>query len=474
MHFLHQTIKKVNVYLPHTNHWCVLVASVPVALATGTLFVYSVYGTQLAEACHLHSSQAANLNISATIGTAVGGVVSGIITDIYGTQIPILSSCLALSIGYWWLYHSYQLGAESSMTLLILAMFLIGIGSVSGYFSSIKAVTLNFPNYKGSAQSVTIALFAISSLLYSFVASKVLKGDVGAFLCFLYVSCGLMLFVGFVFIRIDGYIDHEEVPRGSEAEVPPPEEQPLLVTVTSHSLKNKSLLESVLHPIFWIHYLILSVVQGLGQMYIYSVGFIVKAMVYHYVEDPHGSGHLLNELQAWHVSLIAVFSFLGRLSSGPQADYLVNKLHYQRHWILIWGLTIMFLGHLLNTIPNTWVTDLTHMNRLLLVASCLIGYAYGFSFTCYPAIIADLFNMKNYSFVWGIMYTSTTLGLTVMTKLFGRIYDANSTNYDKIWHEFTCTKGSGCYRRAFEYTSLFSLVAMAMTLGYIYYRRLRN
>lgn len=482
---VHNSIKYVNQYFPPTNHWLILVASIPVALATGTLFVFSVYGTQLAERCHLASSQAANLNISATVGTAIGGVVSGIITDVYGTQIPILSSGLCLFVGYKWLHHLFLVGPEASHLQLLSSMFLIGIGSVSGYFSSIKGVTINFPNYKGTAQSITIASFAISSLVYLFISSKVFKGDVAAFLQFLYISSGIMLFLGFVFIRIDGYIDTPAV--DTHETVPAIEEQPFLSAVLSNEayetlptmsqnndLKNKSLLDSVAHPVFWVHYIILSIIQGLGQMYIYSVGFIIKAVYYHYTNSPEAaSSHpSLIELQALHVSLVAISSFFGRLTSGPQADFLVRKLHFQRHWILIWGLSIMFLGHLLNSFRvESHFSSLHQVNTLLLVGSCFIGYAYGFSFTCYPAIISDLFNMKNYSFIWGIMYTSTTLGLTVMTKLFGHIYDSNSDATDDKTGELFCDKGSGCYNSVFTYTASFSVLAMGTILGYIYSNR---
>lgn len=512
---IHNGIKYVNRYLPYTNHWLILLSLIPVALSTGTLFVFSVYGTQLAEKCHLSSSQTANLNIFATLGTAFGGGLIGLITDKYGTQLPILISCISISIGYKWLYCLYGQGSNSSMIQLLSAMFIIGIGSVSGYFSSIKAVTVNFPNYKSSAQSVTIASFAISSLIYLTIFSKIFKGDVSKFLYFLHVSCGLMLILGFIFVRADGYIDqlHHELEQEEEEEEventvnqnspligssgeqisndldsnsPIDEENQIsknsnikVNTRRVGDLKDKSLNQSLVHPIFWIHYFILAIVQGLGQMYIYSVGYIIKAIHFHYTivheQSPNYQIPSLNELQALHVSLIAFMSFIGRLSSGPQADFLVNRLNFQRHWILILGLILMLIGHLLNSISTDLISqDLKIVNIYLSIGSCIIGYAYGFSFTCYPGIISDLFSMNNYSFIWGIMYTSTTIGLTVMTKLFGHIYDLNSDVLDDKTHEYICDKGSGCYNKTFKYTSCFTILAIATISGYIYHRRVQK
>ena len=163
---------------------------------------------------------------------------------------------------------------------------------------------------------------------------------------------------------------------------------------------------------------------------------------------------------------------MGRLLSGPQSDYLVRVLRSQRHWIVILGTSLMLAGHLLNTMPLLQITHNLHKaNIILLAVSCLIGYAYGFSFASFPAIVADLFNMKNYSFIWGVMYTSTTFGLTLMTKLFGAVYDWQSNDWDADLGKYVCAKGSGCYRLTFEITSGLCVLVIVLMLGYIRYSR---
>lgn len=451
-----------------------LAASVPVALATGTLFVYSVYNTQLADKCNLDASQTANLNISATLGTALGGLLSGVVTDKYGTQMPILFSCLTISLGYRWVYMLYMMpGAPYILIQLLVAMFLVGLGSVSGYFSCLKAIVLEFPNFRSSAQSVTIASFAISSLLYLTISSKLFNGDTGRFLYFLHVSCGLMLFIGFLFIRVEGH--HDKVQLEETEPLLTSEESPAPITLRPSVTRLKALgiKETLESPIFWYHYAMFAIMQGLGQMYIYSVGYVLKAVHYAYSkEETATSDPSLQSLQVLHVSLIAIFSFVGRLLSGPQSDYLVRVLKSQRHWIVILGTSLMLAGHLLNTMPLLQITnDLHKANIILLVVSCLIGYAYGFSFASFPAIVADLFNMKNYSFIWGVMYTSTTFGLTLMTKLFGAVYDWQSNDWDAELGKYVCAKGSGCYRLTFEITSGLCVLVIVLMLGYIRYSR---
>ncbi|EGV60560.1 hypothetical protein PSN45_001677 [Yamadazyma tenuis] len=467
MRAVHDVLVAVNKRLPATNHWLIFICSVPVALACGTLFAYSVYSTQLAEQCHLTTSQSSSLNISTVIGSAVGGLLGGILTDTYGTQIPMLISCVCVFSGYKWLYELYLAGAHSSVSSLVTAMFLIGIGSTAGYFSAIKAVAIEFPNFKGTAQSITIASFAISALLHSYLSSRVFDGDVASFLNYLHISTGLMIFIGFLFVRVEG---HYKSKSESEDEVSLMQTPDLIPSESADEvaakvdLKHQDLKHSLLHPIFWFHFVVFSIVQGLGQMYIFEVGFVVKA-VYNYYDDDSID---LHHLQAIQVSLIAVFSFLGRLSSGPQSDYLVHKLHCQRHWNLVMGLCIMLVGHLLNTLKlDHFAASLSGANVFLSVVSSIIGYAYGFSFTCYPVIISDIFNMENYSFIWGLMYSSTAFGLTLMSSMFGHIYDAHSKYNDA--GEYVCTEGSGCYAETFSITCGLGAAVIFLILAYIRY-----
>lgn len=525
--FLHRFIISINAYLPPTNHWLTLVATIPVAFATGTLFVYSAFSTQLAEKCGLDVSQTGNLNISATLGSALGGILSGIVTDMYGSQLPILFSCIMLSLGYFWLYCSYLQGFNATSVQLLAAMFFVGLGSVSGYFSSLKAVVVNFPDNKGAAQSVTIASFAISSLIYLWVSTKVLNGDTEKFLLILSISCGILTLFGFIFIRLDGHIDNvdqeeesfladmrHEIEYLENIDTSTSESTSLMDGSTSdilanssnntsrsniseeyrkantltpqviqttvrnrQDLKHKSLKDSLLHPIFWFHYFIFSITQGFGQMYIYSVGFILKAEHYYYTHEKYldplvaPNTPTLHYLQALHVSIIALSSFGGRLASGPVSDIFVKKFQLQRHWGLIFGTIIMFIGHvlLMFCFPSRF-QYLYQGNIILMVISCLIGFAYGFTFTCYPVIVSDIFSLQNYSFIWGCLYTSTTFGLTFMSKLFGMIYDMNSDYWDDKSKSYVCNRGSWCYQLTFEITSLLCIFVISVVLIFIYIR----
>lgn len=463
-------------HLPKTSPRLISAASVPVALSCGTLFVYSVYGTQLADRCGLDTSLAANLNISATVGTSVGGLLGGFITDVYGSQLPVFCSLLLLSVGYNWLQALYNAGDDAAAWQLSAAMFCIGIGATASYFASLKAVTVSFPKYKGTAQSFTIASFAISSLLYSLAYTKIFHGDVAHFLLFLAVSSTVMQGIGVLFVRIEGHgnrlqaEDFLEVQLDGEDGVPLIDAEPEahFAHVPAPTLQHLGLVLSLMHPIFWIHFFLMAILQGMGQMYIYSLGFVVKAIHTHFARAAPDLPSL-HSLQALHVSLVAVFSFAGRLTAGPLSDSLVHRFSCQRHWVTLFGVVVMFLGHFSLSFPiDSWSSSLSHANLLLSFISCTIGFAYGLCFTSFPGIMADLFSMKNYSLIWGIVYSSTVPGLAVFTKLFGYVYDRNSTLEGG---DYVCDKGSHCYSATFEFTSLLSILVMGVLLLYIHWRR---
>lgn len=462
-----------------------LALSVPLALSSGTLFVYSVYGTQLAANCGLDSSAAANLNIAATIGSAIGGVAGGWITDSYGTRPPLIVSILLVTGGYKWLHSLYLQATNAKLSCLVALMFLIGLGSTAGYFAAIKAVTIAFPTKKGSAQSVTIALFAISSMIYSFIASHFLHGNLPHFLLFLSLSALFLQSFAVVFINVPGHQHLPESPPAPNENTPPenvspesedpliPLEEPQKPLPPHASFHHLNLRDCLLHPIFWSHFSMVAVFQGLGQMYIYCVGYILKAVYDHYQQPQNVSSSTpLSKFQALHVSLIALASFAGRISSGPLSDHLVRNHHFQRHWVLLLATVLMLTGHLLLGLPTTrWCSSISSANAWILFVSVFIGYAYGLGFTTFPAIIADLFHMKNYSLLWGLVYSSTVVGLTIFTKLFGYVFDSNSSYSHGAP---VCLKGSDCYISVFHITSGLSLIVIIVIFAVIHVRSMKS
>ncbi|KAK6462657.1 monocarboxylate transporter [Scheffersomyces coipomensis] len=221
--------------------------------------------------------------------------------------------------------------------------------------------------------------------------------------------------------------------------------------------------ERLTDRIFLTHYFIVSIVSGIGQAYIFTVGFVVTAQ-YNYdanKRDLTGLASSAATLQALQVSIISIASFSGRLFSGFLSDYLYKKYHIQRLWIVLVTIAILSVGQ--------FVTIINVSNpHLVTLASAITGGCYGLAFGTYPAVIADSFGTRTFSTSWGLVCTGPLITLFILNKYFGWIYDANTNPEDGI-----CYKGNGCYKGAFEVSFVLCFIVFIVTSILIYKQRKR-
>ncbi|CAK7903555.1 hypothetical protein CAAN3_06S07316 [[Candida] anglica] len=219
--------------------------------------------------------------------------------------------------------------------------------------------------------------------------------------------------------------------------------------------------------VFLLHYLIVSFISGTGQMYIYSVGFIVIAQ-FHYGESsdapllfgriPIPADSKAAALQALQVSIISLSSFSGRLLAGLVSDFIYKTYHIQRLWIVLVTLVTLGIGQ--------YLVMTTQSASLISLTSIIIGGSYGLVFGTYPAVIADKFGTRTFSTTWGLICTGPLITLFCLNKYFGMIYDRNTDPETGI-----CYKGNECYRGAFELSFGLCFVLFALTLLAIYIQR---
>lgn len=242
------------------------------------------------------------------------------------------------------------------------------------------------------------------------------------------------------------------------------------LTYIKHLLTNK---------VFLYHFFIVSLSSGIGQMYIYSVGFIVKAQVnyrpnYIYSRDISSRDTIDNipftnamknttvTLQALQVSLISISSFLGRLISGFLSDFINKSYGIQRLWIVAGTILIVALCQLILVLNDNSV-------GLLHLTSILTGGCYGLIFGNYPAIIADEFGTQAFSTTWGLICTGPMITLYALNKYFGIIYDRNTESDTGI-----CYRGTSCYKGAFKLSFILCFAILSVTLFLIHSQRHRH
>lgn len=561
-----------------------LVFSVFVALASGTPYLYGVFSPQLVKRVGLTASDSATISLASNIGSGLGGLPAGLLIDSRGPQIAILVGSVFILLGYYSLSKIYE-DKIASIALICVSMAFVGLGSITAYFSTLKAAQANFPKHRGAAGAFPASAYGLSATIFSVIAATFFSDDTKGLLLFLSLCCGAVAFVGSFFVHV--FIDHDEddentvgetsallrpqellrtssevsltnpdltssssamkslyfgekanslrgsfsfwgigqrTPRSSVSSVSsdiapllqnlreqnqlqPANANPFMSRSNSsgslagmgsssnlvalkkiQALKTKSvdgkkrsnaplaiIKRRLSNKLFLTHYLVVGLASGIGQMYIYSVGFVVTAQYYSgkspgilelasSLQEPFVFSSLIKilggvtapgsaaSLQALQVSIISIASFSGRLVSGFLSDFIYKKFHIQRLWIVLVTTMLLALGQFISIIN-------VNNPHLISLASAIIGASYGLTFGTYPAVIADKFGTKTFSTTWGLICTGPLFTLFVLNKYFGRIYDSQ-TETDGI-----CYKGNGCYKGAFEVSlGLCSLIFVTTSL----------
>lgn len=203
---------------------------------------------------------------------------------------------------------------------------------------------------------------------------------------------------------------------------------------------------------FLIHYIIFSLLGGIGQAYIYTVGFVITAQFHQQGWD--GSPQ---SAQAIQVSTISLCSFSGRILSGILSDFLLKRLKAQRLWVILVTTCFLGVGQYMLVVTNS-------MSRITFI-SILIGTGYGLLNGTYPAIIADDFGTKNFSTAWGLICSGPLVVLFSLEKYFGYIYDLRADDTG------VCSLGNDCYKGAFRMSSILCCLALVVIAARMYQKQ---
>lgn len=225
--------------------------------------------------------------------------------------------------------------------------------------------------------------------------------------------------------------------------------------------------------LFLSHYALNACYCSIGQVYIFSIGFIVRAQVNYYrahnpsavilklalyLSNGSHSGNLAVTYQALQVSIISFSNFLGRLLSGPASDLLHKRLKLSKIYVVIFSLLFLTLGQVSLLISN----KLDYLS----LTSFLIGLSYGSIYGTMPSILADSFGSKNFATTWALMGTGPISLFLVLSDYFGTVYDENSEwSYLGDVKLKMCLKGKDCYWDVF---ALNTVACLLLFVGYFW------
>ncbi len=499
------------------------------ALFAGTQYLYSSYSPQLAKRLGLSASHSSLIGFSCVVGATVMGLPAGMIIDKNKPWVPVSLGGLLLSLGYTTFYLLYEL-QYSSVWLLCFASFSVGWGSILAFFAVTKVTTLNFPNHKGSASAIPIACYGLASMVNSMIKTIFFKNKTAEFLLFEAAASFISVILAAVLVEVvprdepvpiqssDGastysvdthttqdataYWDvHESnrknsffnlrfnLRRSTSNFSTNTTTRPLLIdnaynnpydidaensipSSETTSIQNIPVIEDepsglklFLNKGYLFHVLVLGCMAGVGQLFIFNVGFMVKALV---LSDSRYSIDDAPFFQSLQVSLISLFNFLGRLSSGTISDLIHKHLHAQRLWLVQSGVIAAVIAH-------TLVLHIDSPSSFGIV-SAIVGLSFGLCFGVYPTIVGEAFGMKNYSTNWGLLCASPSIVAYGLSYLFGSVYDKNS-DHDPTHGEPVCKDGHNCYSSVFVLSrgiAVIIFILVSITLYLNRHSHLRN
>lgn len=223
-------------------------------------------------------------------------------------------------------------------------------------------------------------------------------------------------------------------------------------------LKDLTIWESVKTTKFILYYIIVALLQGVGQSYIYSIGFIVQAQFNSMVIDNDVDSIKKNtaKLQAAQVAIISISSFVGRITSGPFSDILVKRFRSQRIWTILVSACFVIIG----TFRILFLHDQDLVNNKasnIYTASAIFGYAFGTLFGTFPSIVADTFGTKTFSTLWGLSTTGGLLVIKFITSTLAKNLSDMTEDGQQV-----CSAGVLCFAHTFKVVRYCAMLAIIL------------
>ncbi|KAJ3669858.1 hypothetical protein LUZ60_010182 [Juncus effusus] len=136
------------------------------------------------------------------------------------------------------------------------------------------------------------------------------------------------------------------------------------------------------------------------------------------------------------VSLISIWNYAGRVTSGFASEIVLTKYKFPRPLVLTLVLLLSCVGHLLIAfgVPQS-----------LYLASVIIGFCFGAQWPLLYAIISEIFGLKYYSTLYNFGSVASPIGAYILNvRVAGHLYDVEARKQnggsDKICMGVQCFK----------------------------------
>ncbi|KAJ7632507.1 MFS general substrate transporter [Roridomyces roridus] len=389
-------------------------------LTAGSVFIFPLFVPAL-QHVRLTQPQLTSIALAGMASQYPLSPLVGRVLDKYGPWFcSLVASCLhslalgGFSFAVWRMQDSSTDSAptQASVYVLVTLFMLAGFGAVFSYFCSLFGAARLFPDYPGASSGVVNAIYGLSPVLLSTVASTWFTDvdglDLVRFLAALAIVSGSVHLIGAFNLR----------------KIPPPvpsperdetdETTPLIAT--DSSAVSRSVLDLTKDPQFWVLFVVLFCSLGPCEMIISNVGSIVLSLPTVYTESSAST----------QVKTIAISNTITRLLVGPLADlvspsknsvshhdtsvrkHLISRVFFlvAPPCILIWA--FFWMETSVKTQADVWVLSVG------------TGIAYGSIFTLLLLFLLSQRSLSNIylgpsiiAAVWGQRDAGRNLGIAV-------------------------------------------------------------
>ncbi|KAJ3277269.1 hypothetical protein HK104_003487, partial [Borealophlyctis nickersoniae] len=400
-----------------------LVASCSCTLAAGSLYVFAVYATELAQTLNYNQQQLAIIASAGAWGLYITAPLFGILSDRHPSGI--IMSCLCggglLSTGYLLMGLTLRSTIPKSEFYIVAAYF--AVAGIGGAGLSAAAMTAAAQRVVASRRDMviglTLAAFGASGLIFANLRGLFSEGKGAEFLVMLpVVSAGLSC-VAAVGFACGGSGGGQAVQ--DEDPLRPNETTPLLPSSDSHPSKptNADASPSIgSSPSFLLLFMSFFTIAGGGLMYTNTVGTIARSLLPTSIAPDDAQ-----RVQNLHVSALSFSSLIARLGVA------LGSNSFGRWWGQYRGgsfavvdvepkLAGFFVSGLIMGVGMGLVA-LTRTVEALMISTILIGFAHGAAFTIAPTFTASVYGTLSFGVNWGVLSLSTAMGSQAFQSMFG-------------------------------------------------------
>lgn len=362
------------------NRRLIVLGSILMQLSLGAIYTWSLFNTPLVEKFGWDVSETVFTFSVTLVFFALAMVIAGRIQDKIGPRIVATAGGILTGLGV--VLASF---ATTPMMLYITYGLIAGLGIGSAYVTPLATCIKWFPEKRGLITGLVLASLGLGGVIFKPVIVFFIT-NYGVSEAFLYLGLiyGSLIVIGAQSLRVP---PEDYMPP--EYKTPMPKANEILIAGTrDYTISEVLKVPQYYFLIIWTLFIdiaVLMVISLAADIGISMVGLSLAA-----------AGNA--------IVAISLFNAVGRIFWGAASDKIGRLPSFLIIFILLTA-TLLFMG----LIPMTYIT--------FLLATCIIGFAFGGTASIYPSLTAEWFGTKNIGNNYGVIFLFYGVAALIAPKL---------------------------------------------------------